>query len=236
MRYIIGNKNLRLMKYSLIVLVTFLVGCSVADGPVYYVKSKDKHKILKHEYNQMDTLHLKYYSFGAWNEKSTFGDRMGHQLDYSHDTVWNNIIDALKKTNIPLQVSQTPYFFEIPEWYTINKNPDVLKEKILRARQLDDSSRIVIVPIIGYYSAWKAEINAGLTGGSISPSDRLEHSLYYDVDLYVLSKNELIYRCRALKVDTLTRDPSEPYRYHFPQELWDTLMYMSTRDYVERMR
>jgi hypothetical protein len=236
MRFIIGINNLGQMKYFIILLVTFFMGCAVANGPVYYIKSKDKNKILRQEYSQMDTLYLKYYSFDARMARVTFRSSLGKALEYKRDTVWMNLFRSLYKTNLPIKVSQTPVYIEIPEWYTLEKNPEFFREKILNSRLDEDSAKFLIVPIIGYYSAWKEEINAGLTAGSISPSDRLEHDNYYDVDLYVLYKNELVYYCRALKRDTLTREPSEPYRYHFPQELWDTLVYMSTRDYLERMR
>jgi hypothetical protein len=224
------------MKYYIILIVTFIISCTVADGPVYYTKSKDKNKILKQQYSQTDTLHLKYYSFDAWTAKVTFSSSLGESLEYERDSAWMNLFRSLNKTNLPIKVSQTPVHFEIPEWYTLDKDPEIFRTKILNSRLDEDSAKLIIVPIIGYYSAWKEQINAGLTAGSISPSDRLEHDNYYDVDLYVLYKNELVYYCRSIKKDTLTRDPSEPYRYHFPQELWDTLMYMSTRDYVERMR
>lgn len=224
------------MKYFFIILIIFFIGCAVADGPVYYIKSKDKNKVLKEEYSQMDTLYLKYYSFGTWTARVTLRSSLGKSLEYKRDSVWMNLFRSLNKTNLPINVSQTPVHFEIPEWYTLDKDPEIFRKKILNSRLDEDSSKLLVVPIIGYYSAWKEEINAGLTAGSISPSNRLEHDSYYDVDLYVLYKNELVYYCRSLKKDTLTRDPSEPYRYDFPQELWDTLMYMSTRDYVERMR
>jgi len=224
------------MKIFTVIFLLLCIGCSIAKGPVYFVQSLPEEEVLQKIYPLEDTLILKYYSMGTYNQKVTMRLGDGESIEYSNDTVWNALIKSFSKTNIPIRVSETPHSFDIPDWHRVEKDPNLFKEKILNARLTEDSSKILVVPIIAYYSAWSEEINAGLTAGSISPSGRLEHRLSYAVSICIVRNNDLLYYSGTKKVDTLTRDPSEPYRYHFPQQLWDTLVYMSTRDYAERMR
>jgi hypothetical protein len=183
-----------------------------------------------------DTLFLKYYSFGTWNQRVVIKGSVGEPIEHNRDSVWMNVVGALRRTELPLKIEERPEIFYLEDWYSYSKDSTLFKEKILSVIEPEDSARLIIVPIVHYYSAWKNEINAGLTMGSVSPSDRLEHSLKYTVYVCVIYGNEMKYFNASAKFDTLTREPYEPYRYHFPQELWDTLVYMSTRDYVERMR
>ncbi|MFN6380671.1 MAG: hypothetical protein ACK4WD_15435 [Flavobacteriales bacterium] len=224
------------MRYIFIILVICLIGCSVTDGPVWYAKTNRKDKVIQTEYSRLDTLHLLYYTMGAWSEKSTFGNRVGDSIYFSKDTIWKNITEAMDKLEIPLKFSQSPIQFEITNWYNTNRDAIQFKNEILKVRREEHRSKIILVPVIGYYTSWKNQMDAGLTFGSVSPSDKIEHWVLRDISLFVIHEDSLRYFCAARKSDTLTRDPSEPYRYHFPQELWDTLVYMSTRDYVERMR
>jgi hypothetical protein len=214
-----------------------LIGCSIAEGPVYFVQSRENEEILRNVYPSRDTLFLKYYSLGTWNERVGLGGRrLGEELSYSHDTIWANIVKAMKRTNIPIAVSDTPQQFDIVDWYKSRKDPEKFKAAILSQMDSSDFSKVYIVPIVGYYSGWGNELNPGLVSGAVSPSGRFEHSLSYSVSICVLQNRDLLYYSGTKKVDTLTRFPDEPYQYHFPQQLWDTLMYISTRDYVERMR
>ncbi len=233
---ITGTKKTRPMKYFLIILISCLIGCSVTSGPVWYAESKRKQKVLKSQYAQSDTLYLKYFVMDTWYIKDAFGRQSGAAINYSSDTVWKNITNSLEKTGLPFQVADKAHQLKISDLYYTKIDTSNFKKRILEALLEEDVSKMIIVPVVGYSSAWNQEINAGLTAGSISQSDRIEHLDVHDLDLFILKGDVLYYYSKVRRRESLTRDPSEPYRYDFPQELWDTLMYMSTRDYVERMR
>ncbi|MFN6380670.1 MAG: hypothetical protein ACK4WD_15430 [Flavobacteriales bacterium] len=224
------------MKYFMMLLIVSLLGCGAHKGVVWYDTISSKDMVLNPRYLYQDTLYLKYFSMGTWNEKVGVRGTLGSSIDYEIDSVWHHIIAALEKTNIPLKISETPEHIQIDEWYKIRTDSSFFRKKILEARRKEDNSETLIIPIIQYYSSWQNELNAGLTFGSISPSDRLEHLVLQTVYICVIQNNDLKYFSASGRSDTLTREPSEPYRYHFPQELWDTLVYMSTRDYEERMK
>jgi hypothetical protein len=155
------------MKILFLVIMIFLVGCVVADGPVYYVQSREKHEILQDEYSAKDTLLLKYYSMGARNARVGLGGvRMVEQLPYVDDSVWMNIVEALKKTNLPIVVSETPRSFQIVDWHKKRKVPENFEPVIVREMDKSDTSKLVIVPIVSYYSGWGNELNSGLAAGN----------------------------------------------------------------------
>jgi hypothetical protein len=236
MRFIIGNKRMTLMKFLTFFILIFILGCGPHLGEVWYSQIKDKDKFISKDYSANDTIYLKYYAMGTWLGPASMKRRASEQLDFSKDTVWGNIVAAMNRTNLPFKISDNPTYIEIPDLYYQRIDSAFVKEYILKVRSKEDTDKTIIVPLIRYSSVYMNEINAGLTAGSISPSGKLEHTIWHLVSLCVLKDDELMYFSAAGKRDTLTRNPSEPYRYHFPQELWDTLVYMSTRDYVERMR
>lgn len=236
MRSIIGNKRMTAMKFLTFFILIFILGCSPHLGEVWYSQIKDKDKFISKDYSVNDTIYLKYYAMGTWLGPASMKRRASEQLDFSKDTVWGNIVAAMNRTNLPFKISENPTYIEIPDLYYQRIDSTFIKQHILKVRNEEDSKKTILIPLIRYSSVYNNEINAGLTAGSISPSGRLEHAIMKTVGIYLLKNDELIYFSAAGKRDTLTREPSEPYRYHFPQELWDTLVYMSTRDYVERMK
>jgi hypothetical protein len=214
---------------------------SFEEEEVYYQRLNTSSAILRDSYSIKDSIEARFFVFCAQNEKV---DGLGKDkliINVDDSTFISSLVLAISKSELPIKTSSdykrvlsNSYCEGSPKVNFLKYAENVLSNDEFKYLYSDyDEPQLFIISAYGAY--WDYEYRLEALAGWIS-TDRLIYRINRGLMAVIFEHDTIAYMDFAYHRDTtFTYHPTE-LPYEFPQEIMDSLVTLTLKDYKERLK
>jgi hypothetical protein len=205
---------------------------------VYWEEVRSTQYPLRDSYDLSDSLAFGHFLYCAESGKNG-SKKYLKCLDINIDTVRHQLVEGLQKTNLPIKTGTKIMRVDSNAYCELRGFPfEKYVVNLLEKEEysfLKSKSEPKLFLACNYGAYWEQEVDIVALAGSI-PTDRRYYRVRRQLCAVITEYDTIAYASHYVFHDTAyVREPSE-LPYEFPQEIMDSLVILTLKEYKERLQ